>query len=118
MVVFVHALPFNSVQSDNSSEDELSPTRFKDHPPDIVVVAHNGVKFDFPFLLSECYRNSVVWEDLAPWKFVDSLDVVRALDPEVYGGCRKLQRLLQRIDCCNLQAHRALDCRLDQHSLH
>ena len=110
MVVFVHTLLFNCVQSDSSSEDELAPTRFKDHPPDVVVVAHNGIKFDFPFLLSECYRNSVVWEDISTWKFVDTLDVVRALDPEVYGGCQKLQCLLQRVDCFDLQAHRALDC--------
>jgi DNA polymerase III alpha subunit (gram-positive type) len=110
MVVFVHTILFNSVQSDGSSEDELAPTRFKDYPPEIVFVAHNGIKFDFPFLLSECYRNSVVWEDIATWKFVDTLDVVRALDPEVYGGCQKLQCLLQRVDCCDLQAHRALDC--------
>jgi len=44
MVSFVDALLFNSVQSDSSSEDELAPTRFKDYPPEIVVVAHNGIK--------------------------------------------------------------------------
>ena len=118
MVVFVHKLLFNFVQSDGSSEDELAPTRFKDHSPDVVVVAHNVTELDFPFLFSECYRNSVAWEDLETWKFVDTLDVVRALDPEVYGGCQKLQCLLQRVDCCDLQAHRSLDCWLDQNSLH
>jgi DNA polymerase III alpha subunit (gram-positive type) len=108
MVVFVHALLLNSVQSDSSSEEELAPTRFKDHAPDVVLIAHNGSKVDIPFLFSEYYRNSVVWEDLATWKCVDSLDVARALHLDVYGGCQKLQCLLQRVDCCDLQCQNGL----------
>ena len=46
-----------AVFADDSSEDEcwqaiLGETR------DIVIVAHNGIKFDFPFLCNECVHNA------------------------------------------------------------
>ena len=110
MVRFVNALLLMSVQSDESSDEEVVPLRFKEHSQEVVLVAHNGYRFDFPFLLSECYRNSLSWGDIVAWRFVDTLDVLKAMDPGVYGGCQKLQCLLQRTDCCDLQAHRALDC--------
>ena len=65
----------------------------KETPPEIVIVAHNGMKFDFPFLCSKCYRNEIELERFVHWRFVDTLDIVRALDGEVYGGCVKLQCL-------------------------
>ena len=101
-----------SVESDDSSEEgELPLVHFKERSPDVVLVAHNGYKFDFPFLLSECHRNSLDWGTvLAEWKLVDTLDIVKAINPEVYGGCQKLQCLLQKTNCRQLQAHRALDC--------
>lgn len=117
MVAFVHGLVLTCVESCSSSDDgnnpELPPTRFKECEPEVLIVAHNGRKFDGPFLLSECFRSSIAWErDLATWSHVDTLDLVKALDAEFYGGCQKLQCLLQRTDSCDLQAHRALDdCR-------
>lgn len=110
MTEFVDALLLISVQSDDSSDDEVPPLCFKDSPPEVVLVAHNGYKFDFPFLLSECYRNSVRWDEIASWRFVDTLDLVRTIDVEVVGGCQKLQCLLRGADVRELQAHRALDC--------
>ena len=114
MVHFIECLLLVSIDSeDESSEDgELPTTRFKEQV-EVILVAHNGYKFDFPFLLSECQRNCLDWAKVvADWKLVDTLDVVKSIDAEVYGGCQKLQCLLQKTDCCNLQAHRALDdCR-------
>ena len=117
MVAFVHGLVLTCVESCSSSDDgdspELPPARFKECEPEVLIVAHNGRKFDIPFLLSECFRNSIAWErELAAWSYVDTLDLVKALDAEFYGGCQKLQCLLQRTNSCDLQAHRALDdCR-------
>ena len=119
MMSFVDGLCLISVQSESSSDEEskvlthsgLSLTHFRDPAPDVLIVAHNGRNFDFPFLLSECHRNSLSWErDLARWCYVDTLDLIKAIGVEVYGGCPKLQCLLQRTDCSGLQAHRALDC--------
>ena len=63
---FLDALLLISVQSEDSSDDDaVSSLRFRDSPPEVVLVAHNGYKFDFPFLLSECYRNLVKWDDIA-----------------------------------------------------
>ena len=114
MMTFVHGLILTCVQSCSSSDDEdaqeLPPTRFRQSDPEVLIVAHNGRKFDIPLLLSECFRNSIPWErDLVAWNYVDTLDVVKALDTEAYGGCQKLQCLLQLADCCELKAHRALD---------
>ena len=63
----------------------------KTESPDIVVVAHNGIKFDFPFLLSECYRAQIPLDFFAKLNYVDTLSMVRAADGQLYGGCMKLQ---------------------------
>ena len=70
------------------------------------------MKFAFPFLCSECFRNQIHLDCLENWRYVDSLDVVKALDSETHGGCVKLQCLLRRLAPAeDLQAHRALsDC--------
>ena len=68
------------------------------------------MKFDFPFLCSECFRNQIHLDYLANWRYVDSLDVVKALDSQTHGGCVKLQCLLRRLaHKADLRAHRALD---------
>ena len=93
-------------------DDELVPLRFKESPSEVVPVAHNGYKFDFPFLLSECQRNGLDWGEVnKSWRFIDTLDLVRAIDPEVFGGCQKLQCLRHCTDVQAVRAHRALDCR-------
>ena len=85
----------------------------KAESPEIVVVAHNGIKFDFPFLLSECYRARMSLDFFAKLKYVDTLSIVRAIDGHLYGGCMKLQFMLlhlgERGEGTSLRAHRALD---------
>ena len=107
MIDFLNGLLLTSVPLDDSSDDEISQLRFSD--PELVLVAHNGLKFDFPFLLSECFRNGLSLAEIASWRFVDTLDVVRAIDQELYGSCQKLQCLLHCADIRELNAHRALD---------
>ncbi len=106
---FCRNLAENAVTAgDSSEEEEARPPTLKDAPPQVVIVAHNGVGFDFPFLCSECYRNDILLESLCRWRFVDSLEVVRAIDD--VGGCVKLQCLLRHLAREEeLRAHRALD---------
>ena len=113
MVDFLETLIVISVQNEDSSseDDELLPLRFKESPPEVVLIAHNGYKFDFAFLLNECHRNDLDCGEFRSWRFVDTLDLVRAIDPEVFGGCQKLQCLRHCADVGDFRAHRALDCR-------
>ena len=74
------------------------------------------MKFDFPILCSECFRNEIALSSLEHWRFVDTLDVSRALSNELHGGCVKLQCLLRHLAHAEdlrahkaLRAHRALD---------
>ena len=71
------------------------------------------MKFDFPFLCSECIRNDIDIGCMADWFFADTLEVFRAMDAETYGGCAKLQCILRNCGpTADLHAHRALDdCR-------
>ena len=112
MIDFVQHLQVVDIETSESSEDELKAACFKHPDPEILLVAHNGRKFDFPFLLSECFRNELLWDDIVAWTFVDSLDVVKAVDAGLYGSCPKLQCLRSTLaqDADSLQAHRALDC--------
>ena len=77
-------------------------------------MAHNGMKFDFPFLLSQCYRSRMPLGFFGKAKYVDTLAIVRAIDGPLYGGCMKLQCMLAHLGDCGegtmgLRAHRALD---------
>ena len=80
---------------------------------EIVVVAHNGIKFDSPFLLSECYRARLPLDIFAKLKYVETLPMVRAIDGQLYGGCMNLQCILlhlgERGEGTSLRAHRVLD---------
>ena len=77
--------------------------------PDLIVVAHNGMRFDFAMLLSECYRCNMTLDAMNKWKYVDTLALTRASDPMLFGGCMKLQCMLRVAVTHGLRAHRALD---------
>ena len=75
---------------------------------DVMIVAHNGIKFDFPFLCAEVLRAGIAPVDMADWVYVDTLDVLRVTDHT--GECNKLQCAFR--SCSgppSLRAHRALD---------
>ena len=69
-------------ESESSQEVEAS-TRLKAEAPQIVLVAHNGLRFDFPMLASECWRHRVFGEALERWLFADTLEVLRCLPADI-----------------------------------
>ena len=90
---------------DDSEDDQQTATAMKPDQ-DILIVAHNGMKFDFPFLLSEAMRAGIGPGVMATWVYVDTLDVLQATDCE----CRKLQCAFRAFGGSpGLRAHRALD---------
>ena len=96
--------------SDTSEDDGPRPPMLREKTPTILIVAHNGVKFDFPMLLSACLRHRVSWSSLSRWRYADSLDVFRLMESDVTGGCVKLQCLVRVLGRHGaLRAHRALD---------
>ena len=115
MVAFVEACAAMSVRdmSDSSDDEFAAVALLKESPPSIVIIAHNGFKFDMPILLSSCWRGGISLMALEKWAFADSLDIARAVDFD-HGGCVKLQCLFHYLHGHDrrLQAHRALDdCR-------
>ena len=97
--------------SDTEAEDyEPGPTRLLEERPKLVLIAHNGIRFDFCMLLSECMRHNVGTALLEQCLFVDSCSIVRCAAPPDLQGCSKLQCIANR--CCDVhafRAHRALD---------
>ena len=100
-----------SANMDTDSEtDEPTLTPLSGEPPTLVLVAHNGMRFDFCVLLVECIRHDMGTELLEQCLLVDSLSIVRCAAPCDLQGCVKLQCLARR--CCDMDgicAHRALD---------
>ena len=104
---FLQYAALSVLDSDEDSEDGRSPAAMK-QDLEVCLVAHNGAKFDFPFMLQECLRAGVGHAAMLSWVYVDTLDVLRATDRA--GECAKLQCALRV--CCgppSLRAHRALD---------
>ena len=106
---FLRYAMLSVVESDDDSEDGRSPSLTMKQDLQVCLVAHNGWRFDFPFLLSEGVRAGVGPAVMSSWIYVDTLDVLRATDKA--GECKKLQCALRV--CCGppttLRAHRALD---------
>ena len=56
---FLRYASLSVLESDGDSEDGRSPAVTMRQDLQVCLVAHNGAKSDFPFLLSECMRASV-----------------------------------------------------------
>ena len=95
--------------SDDEGDEEPGLPRLADQRPTVVIVAHNGMKYDFTMLVSECERSGVPWQRLQQWLFVDTLHLFDAIPVDV-GGCKKLQCVSRFCSGCDhgLAAHRAL----------
>ena len=110
---FVDGILDNIVATDSGSDDEGDEEpglpRLADQRPTVVILAHNGVKYDFTMLLCECERNGVPWQHLEQWLFVDTLHIFEAIPMDI-GGCKKLQCVSRFCSGCDhgLAAHRAL----------
>ena len=105
---FLRYASLSVLESDDDSEDGRSPAMAMKQEIQVCLVAHNGWRFDFPFLLSEGVRAGIAPAVMSSWIYVDTLDVLRATDRA--GECKKLQCALRV--CCGpptLRAHRALD---------
>ena len=76
---FIDNLAENAVSDGESSADELMALpSLKSELPEVVLVAHNGMRLDFAMLLSECCRCSLPLGLFTRWKYADTLDVARA----------------------------------------
>ncbi len=107
IVSFLEHLQTSTVEPDSDSDAEPQEVKnYSDPPPRIVLVAHNGLRFDFAMLVSELFRSGVDWLPLQRWLYVDTLDVFRA----GAAPCLKLQCLYKDLTAeGSLRAHRALD---------
>ena len=110
-VAFVEGLVNAAIHEDSDTDDDTDDLRCLPRPPEtspaVLLVAHNGQCFDYAMLLCECFRHGVSWYPLERWYFVDTLWVLRALEPT--SGCLKLQCMVQSNGTGSLRAHRALD---------
>ena len=103
---FLRHAALNVLDAEDDSEGEQQMASAMKPDQDIVIVAHNGLKFDFPFLLSDAMRAGIGPGVLASWGYVATLDVLQATDCE----CRKLQCAFRAFSGSpGLRAHRALD---------
>lgn len=108
LTAFLEHLSEAALSDDGSSDEGSALPRLRSRVPAVLLAAHNGARFDFPMILSQCWRCNVVPPELETWLYVDTIDVLRAVggDP----SCQKLQ--CQRsgrgllVEAC---AHRALD---------
>lgn len=110
MVVFLEKLADEALAEDDSSSEDCGSElpRLRSDVPSVLLAAHNGHRFDFGMILSQCWRCNVPVAVLDTWLYVDTLDVLRAADES--GTCLKLQ--CQRISRglrAQAHAHRALD---------
>ena len=117
MCRFCENLKDTALADDESSDDEVATAILRECTPQVVICAHNGLKFDFPFMCSQCIRHGIDINLLAQWIYADSLEVFRAFDSHMHGGCVKLGCLLQSLaPGAQFHAHRALDdCRALKH---
>ena len=94
----------NNATKDSDSEDTMGiPMLIED--PIVVMVAHNGFRFDFPMLLCELLRNEVSTASFERWYFVDTI-AFKTVNPH---GCIKLQCMARDTMTDPGNAHRALD---------
>ena len=110
MVAFLEKLADEALaEEDSSSEEGASDLpRLRSDVPSVLLAAHNGHRFDFGMILSQCWRCNLPVAVLDTWLFVDTLDVLKAADES--GSCLKLQcQRLGRGICSQAHAHRALD---------
>ena len=110
MVCFLEHLQVSTLEPDDSDSeaDEPRVVRSYGDPPRIVLIAHNGFKFDFAILVSEVLRAGADWLPLQRWGYLDTLEVFKAIGST---GCVKLQCLRREVGVGDepLRTHRALD---------
>ena len=120
-LAFADACLNNAIDAESDeSGDEIAVTRPPDVIPSLLLVGHNGCRFDFALLLFECQRHQLSTSSFRRWLFVDTLHVFESAKAEVGVACLKLQCLVNTTArACDLRAHRALDdCIALRHVVH
>jgi DNA polymerase III epsilon subunit-like protein len=110
MVLFLTNLAEAALSDDGSSSEESASElpRLRSDMPFLLLAAHNGHRFDFGMIVSQCWRCNVPAAVLATWLYVDTLDVLKVAEDS--GACLKLQcQRLRRGIRAHALAHRALD---------
>ncbi|XP_024402182.1 uncharacterized protein [Physcomitrium patens] len=76
---------------------------------DVILVAHNGRRFDVPFIMKECYECSM--EIPSHWYFIDTIDLAKAMLKKRFGKTKLYNLQFLYYDCYKLprleDAHRA-----------
>ena len=109
---FLDKLVDNAVEtseSDSSQESIGRMLKLKDPAPRILLAAHNGEKFDFPFMINEALRCGTPLWRFEKLTYVDTLALTSAAAPALEIGCKKLQCLANNCRTASNRAHRALD---------
>ena len=75
----------------------------------VLLASHNGLKFDFPMLISECCRHNCDLFQLADFYFCDTLPLARAFSASIGDACARLQCLARCCQCGAGRQHRALE---------
>ena len=71
--------------SDSSADGEGRIPSLRGPVPCVILIAHNGFRFDFPLVLAECLRHNLQIGDLSACGFVDSLMVMQAIEALSFG---------------------------------
>ena len=110
---FLDNLADNAVETSESDSSqpqfEERILRLRSPTPRILLAAHNGRKFDFPFMASEALRCGIPLWRFETWAYVDTMVLGAAAASTVGTGCAKLQCLGQVCKTSDNRAHRALD---------
>ena len=69
---FLRHASLSVLDAKDDSEDEQQIAAATKPDQDIVIVNHNGLKFDFPFLLSECLLAGIYPFHMAAYVYVDA----------------------------------------------
>ena len=77
--------------------------------PVVLLAGHNGLKFDFPMLVSECLRHDCNVFQLVEFYYCDTLPLARAFAAHIGDGCARLQCLARCCRCGTGRQHRALE---------
>ena len=112
---FLNELVDNCIETSesDSSSEPTSGTELlslKSPPPCILLAAHNGRKFDFPFLINEVLRCGISPFWMERWAYVDTLELTKVCALKFDISCAKLQCLGRNCSSSvHNRAHRALD---------
>ena len=95
----------SATKYESESDDDVGSPALLENPV-VVLVAHNGIRFDFPLLMCELLRHNLSASVFERWYFVDTLHVFKDLN---HYSCIKLQCLARDTTTDPGDAHRAID---------